>query len=272
MTTPELNRANVDRFSGFADVYDRYRPQPPMVLVDLLCQVAQIDRPRLVVDLGSGTGLSTSLWADRAEQVIGVEPSGDMRRQAERRIEQAGMPSVRFLDGSSSATGLQDACADIVTASQALHWMEPQSTFAEVARLLRPGGVFASIDCDWPPTVQWEVEAAFNTCMERAPILEQKYGLSREVVRWLKHEHLQRMRESGCFRFVKEVVVQHQEPGDAERIVGVALSQGGIAGLLKHGVSEAEIGVAALRDVAERVMGSEVWPWYWSYRVRIGIV
>ena len=36
-------------------------------------------------------------------------------------------------------------------AVQALHWMEPAPTFGEVARLLRPGGVFAALDCDWPP-------------------------------------------------------------------------------------------------------------------------
>ncbi len=49
MMTPGLNRAHVDRFSGFAETYDRYRPQPPRVLIDLLCQLAQIERPRLVV-------------------------------------------------------------------------------------------------------------------------------------------------------------------------------------------------------------------------------
>ena len=108
--------------------------------------------------------------------------------------------------------------------------------------------------------------------MERSPVLEQKYGLSREVTRYLKHAHLQRMQESGRFRYVKEVVVHHQERGDADRLVGVVLSQGGIAALLKHGVSEAEVGIATLREVAERVLGTTVWSWYWSYRVRIGIV
>ena len=271
MTTPGISRAHVDRFSGFAETYDRYRPQPPIVLVDLLCQLAQSERPRLV-DLGSGTGLSTLLWAERAEAVTGVEPNSDMRRQAERRLEQAGTSTVRFLHASSAATGLPDGCADIVTASQALHWMEPQPTFAEVARILRPGGIFAAYDCDWPPTVQWEVDAAFQVCIERAPVLEQEHGISRDVRAWPKHQHLQRMTESGRFRYVKEVAVHHRERGDADRLVGVVLSQGGIAALRKHGLSEAELGIATLRDVAERVLGSAVWPWYWSYRVRIGIV
>ncbi len=74
--------SSVERFSGFADLYDAYRPRPPEVLTDILRDLAGIQRPRLVVDLGSGTGLSTRIWAGKAERVIGVEPNPDMRRQA----------------------------------------------------------------------------------------------------------------------------------------------------------------------------------------------
>src|SRR5690606_2279453 len=155
-------KANVGRWFGFADTYDRYRPQPPAAAADLLMRLAQTDRPALVVDLGAGTGLSTRLWAGRAAQVIGIEPNPDMRRRAE---AQTDAPEITYREGVSTATGLPDACADIVVASQALHWMDPGPTFAEVARILRPEGVFAAIDCDWPPAVHWEAEIAYNACM-----------------------------------------------------------------------------------------------------------
>ena len=58
---------------------------------------------------------------------------------------------MAYQPGFSFATGLPDASADVVIAVQAMHWMEPVSTLAEVARILRPGGVFASFDADWPP-------------------------------------------------------------------------------------------------------------------------
>ena len=95
--------ANIDRFSGFADQYDKYRPMPPTVLAKVLCQLAQTPRPQLVVDLGSGTGLSTRYWADKAEQVIGVEPTLDMRKQAEGQTEAA---NVTYRAGFSHQTGL----------------------------------------------------------------------------------------------------------------------------------------------------------------------
>ncbi len=81
--------ANLERFSGFAALYDDVRPQPPATIIDVLLQLAQIERPRLVVDLGCGAGLSTRIWAERADQVVGVEPSADMRRQADRNFKRA---------------------------------------------------------------------------------------------------------------------------------------------------------------------------------------
>src|SRR5215218_257245 len=101
---------------------------PPAELGDLL-QLYAGGRPRRVVDLGSGTGLSTR-WAARwADEVVGVEPSDDMRAAAEARA----IRNAAYVKGWSHATGLADASADIVVAVQALHWMEPDPTFREVA-------------------------------------------------------------------------------------------------------------------------------------------
>lgn len=265
-------RSNLERFSGFADIYHRYRPQPPETVVDFLCQFAGIERPRLVVDLGSGTGLSTTIWADRAEEVIGIEPNADMRAQA--LSERTGYPAsnVRYIDGLSSSTGLPTGCADIVTASQALHWMEPKGTFAEVARILRPGGIFAAFDCDWPPTVQWQAEAAYDSFIERGNEIRRERDLDRHMQRWWKNEHLERMNRSGLFRYTRESALHHVEYGNAERLVGVAISQGSIAELLQMGMSETEIGLDTFRAEATRVLGEHDSPWYWTYRIRVGVV
>src|SRR5512135_1509285 len=75
-----------DIWTGKAASYDRVRPRPPLVLLDLLTQLIQMPYPALVVDLGSGTGLSTAIWGERAERVIGIEPNADMRQEAPRQI------------------------------------------------------------------------------------------------------------------------------------------------------------------------------------------
>lgn len=266
--------ANVERFtgSGYVNTYDKYRPQPPAVLIDILTQLAQIERPHLVVDLGSGTGLATRIWVERADAVIGIEPNADMRRIAEEQT--AALPNakhVRYKEGYSHETGLLDSCADIVTCSQALHWMEPTSTFAEIARILRPGGVFAAVDCDWPPTMNWQAEDAYRRFDEEREKVGEAQGFYRDVKQWDKKGHLGRIQASGKFRYVKEILVHQREMGNAERLVGLMLSQAGLSTLLKNGLSEEQVGLPEFRAMAQRTLGDELAPWYFSYRVRVGV-
>jgi ubiquinone/menaquinone biosynthesis C-methylase UbiE len=145
--SPDLG-PNAQRFSGFAGLYDQVRPHPPETLSEILTTYCGRSSPA-VVDLGSGTGLSTRWAAVWAGSVIGVEPSTDMLATADAQK----VPNTRFVAGYAHRTGLDDSRADVVLAVQSFHWMKPSDTLAEVERILRPGGVFAAIDCDWPPTV-----------------------------------------------------------------------------------------------------------------------
>lgn len=259
--------ATISRFSGFAREYDAHRPQPPAALARVLAQYTGTGRPGLVIDLGSGTGLSSRYWADHALRVIGVEPSSDMRDEALRQTRAA---NVSYQAGYSHDTGLRAGCAQIVTCMQALHWMEPHSTFAEAQRLLVPGGVFAAVDYDWPPmTGSWRADQLWASCNERASRLEAALPGERPP-RWDKASHAARMRESGRFRFVRESLLHHVDDGDGERFAGLLRSQGGVMDLLKAGRSDEELGITELEHLTRSELAPG--PWYWSARVRIGIV
>jgi SAM-dependent methyltransferase len=299
--TAEGLAANADRFSGFADLYDDARPTPPAELAPLLTSYAEVERPALVVDLGSGTGLSTRWCAGWADRVVGVEPNHDMRLHAASRE----LPNVEFVEGYSHATGLPSGCADLVLAVQALHWMDPVATFAEVARVLRPGGVFAAVDCDWPPSVgnahaeaAWERAratckrgedglaaglegAALVASLDGAPAFVERERFNRDdeqhrrvgigVRRWAKDGHLRRMHESERFRWTREVVLHTVEPGDAERFVDLLRSQGDLQTLLKHGVTEEQLGVTACLDECVAAIGTAPRDILFTYRVRLGV-
>lgn len=254
---------------GFAAHYDSCRPQVPRVLIDVLTQIAQSQRPKLVVDLGCGTGLSTRLWSEVAETVIGIEPNPQMRQQAIIHPETA--LNVTYRDGYSHQTGLPDGCADIVTCAQALHWMEPQSTFAEGVRVLRPGGIFAAYDYELPPAIHWEIEAAVFHSMQLVQAIRQKPEHVRTVRRWSKAEHLQRMEASGHFRYTRELYVHHVEMGDVTRLVAIIKSEATVSTLLEQGISETEIGLDEVRTAAHGIMGDKAVPWYFSFRVRLGV-
>ena len=260
-------RTGYDR-PGFAVAYHAHRPRPPMAIVDLLMQLSQTKRPALVVDLGSGTGLSTGLWATRAERVTGIEPLEEMRAVA---MAATTAPNVRFAPGVAQAMELADAGADIITCAQSLHDMEPETTLAEIARVLRRGGVFAAYDYDWPPVVHPEADDAFLTFARRISDLRMRHGLKSNMQQWDKAGHLDRMVSCGHFRYVRELSLRNAEPCSAERWLGFALTLGHVPPVLDLGLGDDEIGLTALRNTAQRIFGAQELPWYVSYCVRVAV-
>lgn len=257
----------VTRFSGFAPDYDKVRPTPPAELVRLLGQWIGQPAPR-VVDLGAGTGLATAIWSGTAASVVAVEPSAQMRAIAEQRV--ADLPDAAnftFLGATAEDTGLPDECADVVVASQAMHWFDPVRALPEIARLLRPGGVFAAVDCDWPPTVHAEVDATYAAFEQRYRDLEDAHDTAPPHAE--KDGHLGRMARSGLFRHTREICLHSPDTGDADRLLGLAHSQGGVVALLSKGLSEADLGLTALREIADHHLPTPT-PWWWTYRVRLG--
>jgi hypothetical protein len=80
------------------------------------------------------------------------------------------------------------------------------------------------------------------------------------------------MQQSGCFRFTKEIVVHHSEQGNAERLIGLMLSQGSVMTLLKNGVREKQLGIDTFKEKVNEVLGNHNQTWFWSSRIRYGIV
>jgi ubiquinone/menaquinone biosynthesis C-methylase UbiE len=259
-----------DQYGGLADMYDAYRPQTPKIIPDILTQLAQVKRPKLVVDLGSGPGFSTFAWAKRAKEVVGVDRSDDMRRVAEKSKMKHKAKNVRFIAGTSSKTNLPDGCADIVTCSQSFHWMEPNATLSEIARILRDGGIFAAYDYDRLPIINAEIEQALTKFWTGLESFRKKLNLT-SWQKWEKQEHIARMQASGHFRYVREIHVNSVEKGNTKRLAGFAQTFGSVKAILKHGFTEKEIGLDKLRSIAEQVLGKELKSWFFSYAVRIGV-
>lgn len=261
-------RDSSEVWTGKASSYDRTRPTPPPVLLDLLTQLIDTPHPALIVDVGSGTGLSTAFWGERAERVIGINPNADMRQEATRKLERYPYAAhIAYREGLAHQTGLPDECADIVTAAQSFHWMEPTSTLAEIARILRPGGLFAAYDYDWPPAIHWELDRLCLEVGRRSIEIIQERGLAHTLNIWPQNKSLIPLRESGHFRFTREVLLHSIEQGDATRFLEMMQS----SAFSQFQFTEQEVGFDRVRQAALQHIGSQPIPWYVSYRVRIGI-
>ncbi len=97
-----------------------------------------------VLDLGSGAGMDVFLAAPLVGQqgrVIGVDMTEEMLERARRNAERAGYPQVEFRQGRLEQLPVEDASVDAVTSNCVINLVPDKGrVFAEVARVLRPGG------------------------------------------------------------------------------------------------------------------------------------
>jgi ubiquinone/menaquinone biosynthesis C-methylase UbiE len=262
-----IGRSGYER-EGFAEMYDEHRPRPAAAVVDVLLLLAQTGRAGLVVDLGAGTGLSTRVWADRADEVVGVDGNSRMIERAQR-VTRAS--NIRFVEGFAAETGLPAGRADIVTCSQSFHWMEPEPVLAEAARLLRPGGVFAAYDYDLPPIIQPDVDEAFRELLATRRAARDRFGVFAGQKIWPKDRHLERIQASGRFRITREVVCHGWEEAAAARVAGLARSLGGAEKLFEDAAPEVSDAYEHLVEAAKRILGERTWPMLLCFRIRAGI-
>lgn len=265
---PDRVKSAAERFSGFADLYDRGRPAPPEALVDLLAGLAGMDRPRCVVDLGCGTGLSTRVWADRAGRVIGIDASADMLRAARARTT---APNILYWRGLAQESGLPPRCADIVTMSAAIHWMPPGPVFAEIGRVLRPGGAFAWYDTDEGPLlIPWQADRALRDFMRKVEELDEKRGVTAPLLGGTRQQYHDAL--AATFRYTRKITLHHVEQGGVDRVIDHTMSIGAVATMLKMGVSAQEIGLDALRENIRAAAGDAPLTWVWSFEVHAGVL
>ncbi len=137
-----------DHFSGHAAVYRDARPRYPAALFDWLAD--QAPSRRLAWDAGCGNGQASVALAGHFERVVATDPSAAQIAHAQLH------PHVDYRVEPAEQASLGDACVDLVTVAQALHWFDLEAFHAEVRRVLRPGGLLAEwsyADCTITPAI-----------------------------------------------------------------------------------------------------------------------
>jgi SAM-dependent methyltransferase len=124
-----------DHFSDRATGYARYRPSWPGEVVDHLAALAP--GRDLAWDAGCGSGQLSLLLAERFRRVRATDAS---EHQLARAIPH---PRVEYVQALAQESGLPDESVDLATAAQAAHWFDLEAYFAEVRRVVRPGGIVA---------------------------------------------------------------------------------------------------------------------------------
>lgn len=135
-TTDGISDVAAEGFGAAAEAYEQGRPGYSTDLVAWLVDRLGIAPGRSVVDLAAGTGKLTRLLAATGARVTAIEPVDAMREQLVRVC-----PGVVATAGTAEAIPLPDASVHALTVAQAFHWFDAEAALAEIARVLRPGGM-----------------------------------------------------------------------------------------------------------------------------------
>ncbi|ALJ19881.1 class I SAM-dependent methyltransferase [Microbacterium sp. No. 7] len=176
-------------FGQAADVYERGRPEYPAEAVAWMLEpVRRHDRWPRVADVGAGTGKLTRALVDAGAEVVAVDPDADMLQALRDAV-----PGVPTFVGAAERMPLPDAALDAVVLGQAWHWVDPAAASAEVARVVRSGGVLGLVwnvrdeDVPWVHRLTGIMKGSNAERMLAAgdpPIAAPFAGLERETWRW----------------------------------------------------------------------------------------
>ncbi len=122
-----------------AKTYDRFEAERARPSRDLIARIAHL-KPRRIIDLGCGSGLST-LELKRAfkrADIVGLDANPDMLKAAAKRL-----PGAKFVQGDAAT--FETRGFDLVFANALFHWVPHHlAVLARIARALPAGGTLAA--------------------------------------------------------------------------------------------------------------------------------
>jgi len=119
-----------------------------------------------VLDAGCGSGWLSEMLAAQGHDVTAVDLGYDSLKRASVRMKSIGK-RVTFLNGDIYCLPLKDGSFDAVIASEIIeHLDRPLDAFAELARVLRPGGI-AVVSTPYRETIE---QTLCIHCNEKTPV------------------------------------------------------------------------------------------------------
>jgi arsenite methyltransferase len=137
VNTPDLDHPD------FAEFYDEL-PLWSAPFAQRLLERAPLVRGATMLDVGCGTGFLTIELAQRCgpgARVYAIDPWPAAMARLERKLAYYGIGNVQLIRRGAEATGLPDACADLIVSNLGINnFADPDAVLAECLRVAKPGG------------------------------------------------------------------------------------------------------------------------------------
>lgn len=124
-----------------AEKYAKGRPRFHSFVIEKVKNFLALEKPlNSALDVGCGTGLSSVALKEIAENVVGIDISEAMLAQTEKR------GGIEYITASAENLPFGADEFDLLTISQAIHWLDKAKFFAEADHVLKNGAIIAAYD------------------------------------------------------------------------------------------------------------------------------
>jgi demethylmenaquinone methyltransferase / 2-methoxy-6-polyprenyl-1,4-benzoquinol methylase len=122
--------------------------------------------PKRILDVATGTaGVAIAFAKQTGADVTGIDISESMLARGRERVGAACLDHrIRLQAGRAEELPFPSASFDAVSFTYLLRYVrDPAATVTELARVIRPGGILASLDFFVPPNPAWHAAWSFYT-------------------------------------------------------------------------------------------------------------
>lgn len=161
---PDKNRFARTLFSPLPERYDRlaevlsFQQNGRWRLSAVQRVAAEVTGSPLILDVATGTaGVAIELASRTGGTIVGVDLTEQMLRRGRENVAASpAAPRVRLVAGRAEQLPFADGTFDALVFSYLLRYVDdPQATLTELGRVLRPGGVMASLEFGVPGGWLW---------------------------------------------------------------------------------------------------------------------
>lgn len=128
-------------FDSVADLYETYRPSYPAELIEDIVKLSGIRADGEILEVDSGTGKATRLFAQRGFFMLCLEPGQNLIDMAKTQLSD--YPQVQFARGRFEEWEANQRKFDLLISAQAFHWVPQEVRFVKAASVLKPQGHMA---------------------------------------------------------------------------------------------------------------------------------
>lgn len=151
-TGDEVLAASQRQFGANAANYATSTVHAKGASLERLVELAEPQAEWVALDIATAAGHTAFAFAPHVRSVVASDATPEMLDVARGLAAERGIDNVTFEFADAQDLGFDDDSFDLVTCRIAPHhFAEPDRFVAEVARVLRPGGVFGLVDNVAPP-------------------------------------------------------------------------------------------------------------------------